>query len=55
MTNIQRLINDKNKNCKLFANTIVDLMTSQGFYSRFYRTINELDEDNYSILYNELV
>lgn len=54
MTNIQRLINDKNKNCKLFANTIVDLMTSQGFYSRFYRTINELDEDNYSILYNEL-
>ncbi len=54
MTNIQRLINDSNKNCKIFANTIVNLMQSQGFYGRFCRTINELDEENYSILYHEL-
>lgn len=54
MTNIQKLINDSNKNCKLFANTIIDFKNSQGSYCRFFRTINELDEEDYSILYNEL-
>ncbi len=54
MTNIQRLAKDGNKNHRIFAATIVDLMNSQGLYGRFYRTINELDEENYSILFNEL-
>ncbi len=54
MTNIQRLAKDGNKNHRIFAATIVDLMNSQSLYGRFYRTINELDEENYSILFNEL-
>ncbi len=54
MTNIQRLAKYGNKNHRIFAATIVDLMNSQGLYGRFYRTINELDEENYSILFNEL-
>jgi hypothetical protein len=54
MTNIQKLINDSNKNRKLFANTIIDFKNSQGSYCRLFKTINELDEEDYSILYNEL-
>ena len=51
MTNIQKLINDSNKNRKLFANTIIDFKNSQGSYCRLFKTINELDEEDYSILY----
>lgn len=54
MSNIQRLAATGNKNHRLFAATIVDLMNSQGFYSRLYRTINEMDENNYATLYSEL-
>ena len=31
----------------IFAATVVDLMNSQGFYGRLYRSINELDDDRY--------
>ena len=36
-----------NKNHMIFAATVVDLMNSQGFYGRLYRSINEMDDDRY--------
>ena len=54
MSNIQRLAADGNKNHRLFAATIVDLMHSQGFYSRLYRAVNEMDEADYSTLFAQL-
>ena len=47
MTNIQKLAAEGNKNHRIFAATIVDLMNSQGCYGRLYRSINELDDDRY--------
>ncbi len=54
MSNIQRLAAEGNKSHKLFVSTIVDLMNSQGFYSRLYRAVNEMNEDEYSALYEQL-
>lgn len=53
MSNIQRLSNGNN-NQRLFAGTILTFMNSQGFYSRLYRAINELDEDGFDELSNTL-
>ena len=49
MSNIQKLSNGTN-NEKLFANTILTFMNSQGFYSRLYRDINSLDDNGYTFL-----
>lgn len=54
MSNIQKLATTGNKNHRLFAATVVDLMNSQGFYSRLYRAVNEMDEESYDSLYNAL-
>ncbi len=54
MSNIQRLAAEGNKNHRLFAATIVDLMNSQGFYGRLYRAVNEMNEAEYSALYEQL-
>ena len=54
MSNIQRLVATGEKSHRLFASTIVDLMNSQGFYGRLYRAVNELSEDGYKTLYNQL-
>lgn len=54
MSNIQKLAANGNKNHRLFAATIVDLMHSQGFYGRLYRAVNEMDDTDYSTLYSEL-
>lgn len=54
MSNIQKLAAEGSKNHRLFASTIVDLMNSQGFYGRLYRAVNELSEDGYETLYNQL-
>lgn len=54
MSNIQKLAANGNKNHRLFAAAIVDLMNSQGFYSRLYRAVNEMDDDGYSALFTEL-
>lgn len=54
MSNIQKLAETGNKNHRLFAATIVDLMNSQGFYSRLYKAVNEMDDNNYAALYNQL-
>lgn len=45
MNNMQRLTTHDNRNCKLFADTVTSLMSSQGFYGRLYRAVNELDDD----------
>ena len=34
MNNIQKLATHDNRNCKLFADTVISLMSSQGFYGR---------------------
>ena len=47
MTNIQKLAAEGNKNHRILAATVVDLMNSQGLYGRLYRSINELDDDRY--------
>ena len=47
MTNIQKLAAEDNKNHRILAATVVDLMNSQGLYGRLYRSINELDDDRY--------
>lgn len=52
MNNIQRLAADGNKNHRIFAATLIDLMGSQGFYGRLYRSVNEMDEDRYDKLYD---
>lgn len=54
MSNIQKLAVNGNKNHRLFAAAIVDLMNSQGFYSRLYRAVNKMDDDGYSALFAEL-
>ena len=54
MSNIQRLAENGNKNHRLFASTIIELMNSQGFYGRLYRTVNSLSDDGYETLYEQL-
>lgn len=54
MSNIQKLATDGNQNHKIFASTIVNLMTSQGFYGRLYKGINDMDEENYKLLFETL-
>ena len=52
MNNIQKLATNGNKNHRIFAATVVDLMNSQGFYGRLYRSVNEMDSDRYEQLYD---
>lgn len=54
MNNIQNLAANGNKNHRIFAATVVDLMNSQGFYGRLYRSVNEMDMDGdrYEQLYD---
>lgn len=47
MSNIQKLINSKNKSKQLFASTIVDFSNSQGFYNRLCRDINEMNNESF--------
>ena len=54
MSNIQRLAENDNKNHRLFASTIIELMHSQGFYGRLYRAVNSLSDDGYETLYEQL-
>jgi hypothetical protein len=53
MSNIQKLSNGNN-NQRLFADTILTFMNSQGFYSRLYREINSLNMVGYKLLCEEL-
>ena len=49
MHNIDKLSNGT-KNEQLFADTILTFMNSQGFYSRLYQEINNLDILGYEFL-----
>lgn len=51
MNNIQKLAAEGNKNHRIFATTVIDLMQSQGFYGRLYHSVNEMDDDRYDQLY----
>ena len=51
MNNIQKLVMKGNLNHRLFGATVADLKDSQGFYSRLFASVNELDEDGYNRLY----
>lgn len=54
MSNIERLLNDGSKNHHIFANTILEFMKSQGFYGRLYNGINEMNEEQYELLFETL-
>ena len=54
MSNIQRLAKEGGKNHRIFADTIVTLKNSQGFYSRLYEAVNEMDDEQYENLSNLL-
>ena len=52
MNNIQQLAAEGNRNHRIFAATVTDLMQSQGFYGRLYRSVNEMGEQDFSQLYD---
>lgn len=54
MSNIQKLAANGGKNHKLFASTVTELMSSQGFYGRLYRAVNDMNNKEYAALYKEL-
>ncbi len=54
MSNIQKLATYGNQNHKIFINTILTLMKSQGFYQRLYEGINEFNEEQYDLLFETL-
>lgn len=54
MNNIQKLAANGNRNHRIFAATIVDLKNSQGFYSRLYQSVNEMDDMEYNDLFEHI-
>ena len=54
LTNIQKLAQDGGKNHRIFVATVKDLMHSQGFYSNIFRTVNEMDEEQYNRFFSLL-
>lgn len=54
MSNIQKLEQNEDKNVKIFANSILTLMKSQGFYQRLYEGINEFNDEYFDLLLNTL-
>lgn len=45
MSNILKMIRHDNKNVRIFAETILSLSTSKGFYGRMVYNINSLSEE----------
>ena len=54
MSNLEKMKKDGNKNHYMFARTIEDLSTSQGRYSRLFNAVNNLSEDGYITLFNQI-
>ena len=54
MSNIELMQINKNPTIQIFADTIVSLSKSQGFYSRLLRDINNLAEEDFNDLTAEL-
>ena len=55
MSNINKLLNSKNKNQRIFASAILDLKNSQGFYSRLLRDINLMEQETFSLFRKNLL
>ena len=55
MSNINKLLNSKNKNQRMFASAILDLKNSQGFYSRLLRDINLMEQETFSLFRKNLL
>ena len=55
MSNINKLLNSKNKNLSIFASAITSFANSQGFYGRLCRDIDEMDDESFENLTDELV
>lgn len=55
MSNINKLLNSKNKNQRIFASAILDLKSSQGFYSRLFRDINLMEQETFSLFRKNLL
>ena len=53
MTNMLQLLRGT-ENEKLFAKAILDFKNSQGFYSRLYNCVQEMDGEQFAILRKEL-
>lgn len=45
MNNILKMLRNDSKNIRIFAQTILDLSTSKGFYGRMVYDINSLSEE----------
>lgn len=54
MSNIELMQKDKNPTIQIFADTIVSLSKSQGFYSRLLRDINNMPEEDLNDLTSTL-
>lgn len=54
MSNIELMQISKNPTIQIFADTIVSLSKSQGYYSRLLRDINDLAEEDFDDLTAEL-
>lgn len=53
LTNILKLLRGT-ENEKLFAKTIINLKSSQGFYGRLYNCVQEMDGEQFAIFRKEL-
>ena len=54
MSNIEKLLKEKDKNCSMFAETILTFMKSQGFYGHLYEGINAFDNNLFNTLVDTL-
>lgn len=50
MSNVELMQINKNPTIQIFADTIVSLSKSQGFYSRLLRDINNMSEEDFDDL-----
>ena len=54
MSNVNKLLNSKNKSLMIFGSAITELAHSQGFYGRLCEDIEEMEEDRFERLKNEI-
>ena len=54
MSNVNKLLNSKNKSLNVFADTIVKFAQSQGIYGRLCRDINEMTQESFNRLKTKL-
>lgn len=54
MSNVNKLLNSKNKSLRVFADAITMLAQSQGMYGRLCRDIDEMEQESFDTLKTEL-